>query len=105
MKMKTIATTAFALVLSTSFALAQGGQAQGGASTGRTTNSSANSEKPGMNSGMSNSENFGIRNSEKTEPGDFAVTDGLSGRGRTGDSIGKVVPGTSNSPGPNSGGE
>jgi hypothetical protein len=42
--MKTIATTAFALVLSTSFALAQAGQAQGGASTGRTTNSSANGE-------------------------------------------------------------
>jgi hypothetical protein len=27
---------------------------------------------------------FGMRNSEKTEPGDFAVTDGLSGRGQDG---------------------
>jgi hypothetical protein len=44
-------------------------------------------------------------NSAKTEPGDFAVTDGLSGRGRAGDSIGEVAPGTSNSPAGNAGGE
>jgi hypothetical protein len=47
----------------------------------------------------------GMRNSEKTGPGDFAVTDGLSGRGRTGDSIGQVAPGTSNSPAGNAAGE
>jgi hypothetical protein len=105
MKMKTIATTAFALVLSTSFALAQAGQAQGGASTGRTTNSSANGEKPVMNSGMSKSENFGIRDRGMTEPGDFAVTGGMSDRSRAWNPTGQVDPGTSNSPGPNSGGE
>jgi hypothetical protein len=58
---------------------------------------SAESERPRLDSG--------VRNSEKTEPGDFAVTDGLSGRGRTGDSIGQVVPGPSNSPAGNAAGE
>jgi hypothetical protein len=58
---------------------------------------SAESERPRPDSGM--------RNSEKTEPGDFAATNGLSGRGRTGDSIGQVNPGTSNSPAGNAAGE
>jgi hypothetical protein len=58
---------------------------------------SAESERPRPDSGM--------RNSEKIEPGDFAVTDGLSGRGRTGNSIGEAVPGTSNAPCGNCAGE
>jgi hypothetical protein len=96
MRMKTIATTAFALVLSTSFALAQASQTHGGASTGW-MNSSASSERPGMN--------FGVRNSETTEPGDFATTDGLSNRSRAWNPTGQVDPGTSNSPAGNAGGE
>ncbi len=52
---------------------------------------------------MGNSENFGIRESEMTEPGDFAVTGGLSDRSRAWNPTGQVDPGTSNSPGPNSG--
>ena len=58
---------------------------------------SAESERPRIDSGM--------RNSEKTEPGDFAVTDGLSGRSRFGSSMGHVAPGTSNAPCGNCGGE
>jgi hypothetical protein len=46
----------------------------------------------------------GMRNGEKTEPRDFAVTNGLSGRGRTGDSIGQVNP-ASNGPAGNAAGE
>jgi hypothetical protein len=45
---------------------------------------SAESERPRPDSGM--------RNSEKTEPGDFAVTDGLSGRGRTGTPSARSFP-------------
>jgi hypothetical protein len=50
-----------------------------------------------------NSENFGIRDSKMTAPGDFAVTGGLSDRSRAWNPTGQVDPGTSNSPGPNSG--
>ena len=102
--MKTIAATAFALVLSTSFALAQASQAQWGATTGW-MNSSASSGKPGMNSRVRNSENFGMSNSEMTQPGDFAVTGGLSDRSRASNPTGQVDPGTSNSPAGNAGGE
>jgi hypothetical protein len=103
-EMKAIVTATFALVLSTSFALAQVSQVQSGASTGG-TNSFPNSEKPRTNSGMSNTENVGTRNGEMTEPGDFAVTDGLSARSRVGNPTGLVDPGTSNSPAGNAGGE
>jgi hypothetical protein len=44
-------------------------------------------------------------NSEMTEPGDFAVTGGLSNRSRAWNPIGQVDPGTSNSPAGNAGGE
>jgi hypothetical protein len=44
-----------------------------------------------------------VREREATEPGDFAVTDGFSGRARS--SIGQVAPGTSNSPAGNAAGE
>ena len=56
---------------------------------------SAESERPRLDSGM--------RNSEKTEPGDFAVTGGE--RSRAWNPTGEVDPGTSNSPAGNAGGE
>jgi hypothetical protein len=59
--------------------------------------SSIYSEKSAINSGMNNS--------EMTEPGDFAVTDGLSDRSRAWNPTGQVDPGTSNSPAGNAGGE
>jgi hypothetical protein len=102
MKMRTIATTAFALVLSTSFALAQASQTQGRASTSW-MNNSASSEKLGMNFGVRNSENLGMSNSEIIGPGDFAVTGGLSNRTRAWNPTGQVDPGTSNSPDGNAG--
>jgi len=43
--------------------------------------------------------------SEMTEPGDFAVTGGLSNRSRAWNPTGQVDPGTSNSPAGNAGGE
>jgi hypothetical protein len=62
-------------------------------------------EKPDMNSVVPNSESFGMSRSEMTEPGDFAVTGGLSGPSRFGSSMGHVAPGTSNAPCGNCGGE
>jgi hypothetical protein len=59
--------------------------------------SSTYSEKPAVNSGMNNS--------EMTEPGDFAVTGGLSDGSRAWNPTGQVDPGTSNSPAGNAGGE
>jgi hypothetical protein len=44
-------------------------------------------------------------NSEMTEPGDFAVTGGLSNPSRAWNPTGQVDPGTSNSPAGNAGGE
>jgi hypothetical protein len=44
-------------------------------------------------------------NSDMTEPGDFAVTGGLSNRSRAWNPTGQVDPGTSNSPAGNAGGE
>jgi hypothetical protein len=44
-------------------------------------------------------------NSDMTEPGDFAVTGGLSDRSRAWNPTGQVDPGTSNSPAGNAGGE
>ena len=102
--MKTIATTAFALVLSTSFALAQASQTHSGASTDW-MNSSASSEKPGMNSGVRNNENFGMSHSEMIEPGDFAVTGGESDTSSAWNPTDQVAPGTSNAPCGNCGGE
>jgi hypothetical protein len=101
MKMKTIATTAFALILSTSFTLAQAGETKGGVSTGL-TNSFADNEKSTRNSEVRNIENFEIRDRQS---GDFAETGGLPNRSRAWNPTGQVDPGTSNSPGPNSGGD
>jgi hypothetical protein len=50
-------------------------------------------------------ENFGMGRSETTEPGDFAVTGGLSDISRAWNPTGQVDPGTSNSPAGNAGGE
>jgi hypothetical protein len=58
----------------------------------------------GKHSRMRNSESF-VSNSEMTEPGDFAVTSGLSNRSRAWNPTGQVDPGTSNSPAGNAGGE
>jgi hypothetical protein len=44
-------------------------------------------------------------NSERNEPGDFAVTGGLSNRSRAWNPTGQVDPGTSNSSAGNAGGE
>ena len=57
--------------------------------------SSVTNEMSGMNSV--------VPNSEVTEPGDFAVTDGLSNSRRS--VTGNVAPGTSNAPCGNCGGE
>jgi len=75
-----------------------------GSSYGWEPISSANSEKPGIHSRMRNSESS-VSNSEMTEPGDFAVTGGLSNRSRAWNPTGEVDPGTSNSPAGNAGGE
>jgi hypothetical protein len=74
-----------------------------GSSYGWQRSSSANSEKPGIRSRMRNSESSGTSNSEITEPGDFAVTGGVSSRAWN--PTGQVDPGTSNSPVGNAGGE
>jgi hypothetical protein len=73
-----------------------------GSSYGEPT-SSANSEKPGIHSRMRNSEDSGTSNSEIAEPGDFAVTGGVSSRAWN--PTGQVDPGTSNAPAGNAGGE
>jgi hypothetical protein len=103
-KIKTLSTAVILFAVVTAPVFAQDGGGLGGR-LGSESTSSANSEKPDMNSGMSNSENFEMRNSGTTEPGDFAVTGGLSGTGRAWNPTGQVDPGTSNSPVGNAGGE
>ena len=66
-----------------------------GSRRGLEPTNSAESERPRPD--------FGVRNSETTEPGDFAVTDGLSNSRRS--VTGNVAPGTSNAPCGNCGGE
>ena len=93
-KIKTLGATALLFAAAAAPAFAQDGRVLG-SRYGWEPGNSADSEKPRPNIGM--------RNIETTEPGDFAVTDGLSGRGRS--SIGHVAPGTSNAPCGNCGGE
>jgi hypothetical protein len=50
-------------------------------------------------------EQSSFANSKMTEPGDFAVTGGLSNLSRAWNPTGQVDPGTSNSPAGNAGGE
>ena len=103
-KIKTISTTVLLFAVVAAPVFAQDGSVPG-SSYGREPRNSANSEKPGMHSRMRNSESSGMSNSEVTEPGDFAVTDGLSNRSRASNPTGQVDPGTSNAPAGNSGGE
>jgi hypothetical protein len=58
-----------------------------------------------LNSGMSDPRNSEMRHDGASEPGDFAVTGGLSPADRHNDPTGEVDPGTSNSPAGNAGGE
>jgi hypothetical protein len=67
-----------------------------GNSYGWEPNSSAHGENPRLNFGIGDTGNFGVRNSEMTKSGDFAVTGGE--RSRACDPTGQVDPGTSNSP-------
>jgi hypothetical protein len=99
-KIKTLSATVLLLAAVAPSVFAQEGGVLG-SRYGSEPSNSANSEKAGMR----NSENSGMSSSEMTEPGDFAVTGGLSDRSRAGNPTGQVDPGTSNSPGPNSGGE
>jgi hypothetical protein len=95
-KIKTLGTILllFAAVAAPVFAQDRG---ELGSRPGLEPTNSADSERPRPN--------FGMRDSEATKPGDFAVTDGLSGRGRFGNPTGQVAPGTSNAPCGNCGGE
>jgi|ERR1700677_2355123 hypothetical protein len=103
-KIKTLGATVLLFTAVAAPVFAQDGSVPG-SSYGREPRNSANSEKPGMHSRMRNSESSGMSNSEVTEPGDFAVTDGLSNRSRASNPTGQVDPGTSNAPAGNSGGE
>ena len=95
-KIKTLGATALLFAAAAAPALVQDGRVLG-SRYGWEPSSSVNSEMPGTRSVR--------RNSERTEPGDFAVTGGLSNRSRAWNPTGQVDPGTSNSPAGNAGGE
>jgi hypothetical protein len=95
-KIKTLSATVLLFVAVAAPVFAQDGRALG-SRDGWEPSSSVNSEMSGMNS-------IG-RNSGVTEPGDFAVTGGLSDTSRAWHPTGQVDPGTSNSPAGNAGGE
>jgi hypothetical protein len=95
-KIKTLGATVLLVAAVAAPVFAQDGRALG-SRYGREPSSSWNSEMPGMNSV--------VRNSGVTEPGDFAVTGGLSDTSRAWNPTGQVDPGTSNSPAGNAGGE
>jgi hypothetical protein len=103
-KIKALSAAVLLLAAIAAPVFAQAGNALGN-SYGWEPNSSANNEKPRLNSRIDNSENFGTRNSEMAEPGDFAVTGGEPSRSRAWNPTGQVDPGTSNSPAGNAGGE
>ena len=95
-KIKTLGTAVLLIATVAAPVFAQD-KGEPGSRRGLEPTNSAESERPRPD--------FGVRNSETTEPGDFAVTDGLSGRSRFGSSMGHVAPGTSNAPCGNCGGE
>jgi hypothetical protein len=95
-KIKTLGATVLLVATVAAPVFAQDGHVLG-SRYGWEPSSSWNSEMPGMNSVR--------RNSEVTEPGDFAVTGGLSETSRAWNPTGQVDPGTSNSPAGNAGGE
>jgi hypothetical protein len=96
MKIKTLGAAVLLVAAVAAPVFAQDGRRVGGPYGWEPTNS-AESERPRPD--------FGMLNRETTEPGDFAVTDGLSGRSRFESSMGHVAPGTSNAPCGNCGGE
>jgi hypothetical protein len=93
-KIKTIGATVLLVAAVAAPVFAQDGGALG-SRYGWEPTSSWNREMPGVNSVR--------RNSDVTEPGDFAVTGGESSRAWN--PTGQVDPGTSNSPAGNAGGE
>ena len=78
-KIKTFSATVFLFAVVSAPAFAQD-RGVLGSSYGWEPSSSANSEKPGIHSRMRNRETSGTSNSETIEPGDFAVTGGVSSR-------------------------
>jgi hypothetical protein len=102
-KIKTLSATVLLVAAVAAPVFAQEGSMLG--RNGREPSSSLNNEMPGVNSIVRNSDSSGTSNIEMTEPGDFAVTDGLSGSSRAWNPTGQVDPGTSNSPAGNAGGE
>ena len=98
-KIKTFSATVLLFAAAATPVFAQYGSGLGNR-YGWEPNSSANSERPRL---YFNTENFGMRNSEITEPGYFAVTGRVSSRAWN--PTGQVDPGTSNSPAGNAGGE
>ena len=103
-KIKTLSATALLVAAIAAPVFAQEGSMHG-SRNGWETSSSVNNEMPGVSSVMRNSESSGTSNSEMTEPGDFAVTGGLSEPDKAWNPTGQVDPGTSNSPAGNAGGE
>jgi hypothetical protein len=103
-KIKTLSIIAILFAAVTAPVFAQEGAGSGSRSEWQPAGS-ADNERPGLNSGISDPRNSGMRNVETSEPGDFAVTGGLSPADRRGDPTGEVDPGTSNSPAGNAGGE
>ena len=93
-KIKTLGATVLLVAAFAAPVFAQDGGRLGGR-YGWEPGRSVNSEMSGMNSVM--------RNGEVNEPGDFAVTGGVSTRDWN--PTGQVDPGTSNSPAGNAGGE
>jgi hypothetical protein len=93
-KINTLGATVLLVAAFAAPAFAQDGGRLGGR-YGWEPGRSVNSEMSGMNSVM--------RNGEVNEPGDFAVTGGVSTRDWN--PTGQVDPGTSNSPAGNAGGE
>ena len=95
-RIKALSATVLLFAAAAAPAFAQDGRVLG-SRYGWEPSSSVNSEMPGTHSVK--------RNSETTEPGDFATTGGLSNRVRAWNPTGQVDPGTSNSPAGNAGGE
>jgi hypothetical protein len=95
-KIKTLGATALLFAAAAAPAFAQDGRVLG-SRYGWEPSSSVNSEMPGTHSVR--------RNSETTEPGDFAVTGGESDTSRAWNPTDQVAPGTSNAPCGNCGGE
>ena len=95
-KIKALSATVLLFAAAAAPASAQDGRVLG-SRYGWEPSSSVNNEMPGTHSVR--------RNSEMTEPGDFAVTGGESDTSRAWNPTNQVAPGTSNAPCGNCGGE